>query len=108
MKPVVTSENAAGLKPIDIGDALPTLVLRNEKDEEFDVSTVAKTKGAIIFLVPKVNTGKLVFYLLDSSTSPYPPPNPVSARLPTPVPTTFSIFSLQIFLNWKAGLLTYT
>ncbi|EIM83837.1 thioredoxin-like protein [Stereum hirsutum FP-91666 SS1] len=55
--PVVTEENPAGLKPIDIGDTLPTLVLRNEKDEEFDVSTVAKTKGAIIFLVPKVNTG---------------------------------------------------
>lgn len=43
MQPVVTEENPAGLKPIDIGDTLPTLVLRNEKDEEFDVSTVAKT-----------------------------------------------------------------
>lgn len=59
VQPVVTEENPAGLKPIDIGDTLPTLVLRNEKDEEFDVSTVVKTKGAIIFLVPKVNTGKL-------------------------------------------------
>lgn len=55
----MTAENPAGLMPIDIGDTLPPLVLRNEKDEEFDVSTVAKTKGAIIFLVPKVNTGEL-------------------------------------------------
>lgn len=75
MKPIVTEENAAGLKPIDIGDTLPTLVLRNEKDEEFDVSSAVKTKGAIIFLVPKVNTGELVVFNL--SVSPYPRLDPV-------------------------------
>lgn len=49
------------LKPIEIGDSLPAgLVLKNEKDEDFDVASVAEKKGVIMFLVPKANTSACV------------------------------------------------
>ncbi|KAJ8082350.1 thioredoxin peroxidase dot5 [Marasmius tenuissimus] len=41
---------------IDIGDPLPTLTLKNEKDEDVDVSKLAAEKGVVIFLVPKADT----------------------------------------------------
>lgn len=44
------------LKPIDIGDALPSLTLKNEKDEDVEISTLAAEKGVVLFLVPKADT----------------------------------------------------
>jgi len=41
---------------IDIGDSLPSLTLKNEKDEDVDVSTLAAEKGVVFFLVPKADT----------------------------------------------------
>ncbi|KAG7095000.1 hypothetical protein E1B28_005794 [Marasmius oreades] len=41
---------------IDIGDPLPNLTLKNEKDEDVDVSKLAAVKGVVIFLVPKADT----------------------------------------------------
>lgn len=41
---------------IDIGDPLPNLTLKNEKDEDVDVSNLAASKGVVIFLVPKADT----------------------------------------------------
>ncbi|KAF9261652.1 AhpC-TSA-domain-containing protein [Marasmius fiardii PR-910] len=41
---------------IDIGDPLPNLTLKNEKDEDVDVSKLAAEKGVVIFLVPKADT----------------------------------------------------
>ncbi|KAK7062729.1 thioredoxin peroxidase dot5 [Paramarasmius palmivorus] len=41
---------------ISLGDPLPTLTLKNEKDEEVDVSKLAVEKGVVIFLVPKADT----------------------------------------------------
>ncbi|KAK1223607.1 thioredoxin peroxidase dot5 [Marasmius sp. AFHP31] len=41
---------------IDIGDPLPTLTLKNEKDEDVDVSKLAAEKGVVVFLVPKADT----------------------------------------------------
>jgi peroxiredoxin Q/BCP len=46
------------LDKIDIGDSLAslTLVLKNEKDEDVDVATLAAEKGVVLFLVPKADT----------------------------------------------------
>ncbi|KAF9802746.1 hypothetical protein IEO21_09828 [Rhodonia placenta] len=47
---------AAKLATIDVGDALPSLTLQNEKGEDVEVSTLAAEKGVILFLVPKADT----------------------------------------------------
>jgi peroxiredoxin len=44
------------LKPIEIGDVLPSFTLKNEKGEDVDVSKLAAEKGVILFLVPKADT----------------------------------------------------
>lgn len=44
------------VKPIDIGDSLPSITLKNEKGEDVDVSKLAAEKGVIFFLVPKADT----------------------------------------------------
>ncbi|KAL6299370.1 thioredoxin-like protein [Sparassis latifolia] len=49
-------EAAQALAHIDIGDSLPSLVLKNEKGEDVEVSTMASEKGVILFLVPKADT----------------------------------------------------
>ncbi|TFK36218.1 AhpC-TSA-domain-containing protein [Crucibulum laeve] len=50
----ITSDNK--LTPIDIGDVLPTLTLKNEKNEDIEVADLAAEKGVIFFLVPKADT----------------------------------------------------
>ncbi|KAF7303919.1 AhpC-TSA-domain-containing protein [Mycena indigotica] len=47
---------APALEPIDIGDSLPSLTLKNEKDEDVDVATLTAEKGLVLFLVPKADT----------------------------------------------------
>ncbi|KAH6905064.1 thioredoxin-like protein [Coprinopsis sp. MPI-PUGE-AT-0042] len=47
---------AAALGPIDIGDSLPFLVLKNEKGEDVQIADLAKDKGVVLFLVPKADT----------------------------------------------------
>lgn len=42
--------------PIDIGDVLPSITLKNEKGEDVDTGTIAAEKGAVLFLVPKADT----------------------------------------------------
>ena len=50
-------EDTPALASIDIGDSLPSLTLKNEKDEDVDVATLtADDKGLVLFLVPKANT----------------------------------------------------
>lgn len=44
------------LASLDIGDTLPSYTLKNEKDEDIDVSALAMDKGLILFLVPKADT----------------------------------------------------
>ncbi|KAF7792706.1 hypothetical protein EIP86_003804 [Pleurotus ostreatoroseus] len=44
------------LKPIEIGDSLPTLTLKNEKGEDVEVAELTKEKGVVFFLVPKADT----------------------------------------------------
>lgn len=41
------------MKHIDIGDSLPSLVLKNEKGEDVDVADLTSEKGVVMFLVPK-------------------------------------------------------
>jgi len=47
---------AATLSPINIGDSLPSLILKNEKGEDVQVADLTKEKGVILFLVPKADT----------------------------------------------------
>ncbi|KAF7377183.1 AhpC-TSA-domain-containing protein [Mycena sanguinolenta] len=49
-------DDSAKLASIDIGDSLPTLTLKNEKDEDVEVSTLTEEKGLVLFLVPKADT----------------------------------------------------
>jgi peroxiredoxin Q/BCP len=57
----VDKEDVPTLAPIDIGDSLPSFTLKNEKDEDVDISTLTAEKGLVLFLVPKANTRKLHF-----------------------------------------------
>lgn len=43
-------------KQLDIGDVLPNITLKNEKDEDVNVQDLAKDSGVVIFLVPKADT----------------------------------------------------
>ncbi|EPT04784.1 hypothetical protein FOMPIDRAFT_1027555 [Fomitopsis schrenkii] len=51
-----SNEEAAALATIDIGDSLPSHMLKNEKGEDVDVATLTAEKGVIFFLVPKADT----------------------------------------------------
>ncbi|KXN81416.1 hypothetical protein AN958_04736 [Leucoagaricus sp. SymC.cos] len=44
------------LASIDIGDNLPSLILKNEKGEDLQVADITNEKGAVLFLVPKADT----------------------------------------------------
>ncbi|RDX54542.1 AhpC-TSA-domain-containing protein [Lentinus brumalis] len=48
--------SAPALEPINVGDTLPSYIVKNEKDEDVDVATLAAEKGVILFLVPKADT----------------------------------------------------
>lgn len=43
-------------KQLDVGDVLPNITLKNEKDEDVNVQDLAKDSGVVIFLVPKADT----------------------------------------------------
>jgi thioredoxin-dependent peroxiredoxin len=47
---------AAALAPIDIGDSLPSYILKNEQGEDIDVATLTAEKGAVLFTIPKADT----------------------------------------------------
>ncbi|KJA22575.1 hypothetical protein HYPSUDRAFT_40968 [Hypholoma sublateritium FD-334 SS-4] len=47
---------APALTKIEIGDSLPSLVLKNEKGEDLQIAELAAEKGVILFLVPKADT----------------------------------------------------
>ncbi|KIL60331.1 hypothetical protein M378DRAFT_110241 [Amanita muscaria Koide BX008] len=49
-------EEEEALQPIDIGGTLPTLTLKNEKDEDVQVADLAAQRGVVMFLVPKADT----------------------------------------------------
>jgi hypothetical protein len=48
-----------GLASIDIGDSLPSFILKNEKGEDVDVSALAAERGVVFFLVPRADTCKI-------------------------------------------------
>ncbi|KAG6888575.1 hypothetical protein C0995_007257 [Termitomyces sp. Mi166 len=49
-------EGSAKLAPINIGDVLPSLTLKNEKGEDLDIAGLTAEKGVVLFLVPKADT----------------------------------------------------
>jgi peroxiredoxin Q/BCP len=46
--------------PIDIGDILPSITLKNEKGEDIDTGSIAIEKGVVLFLVPKADTRRFL------------------------------------------------
>ncbi|KAF8687867.1 hypothetical protein AX14_003579 [Amanita brunnescens Koide BX004] len=44
------------LAPVDVGDVLPAVTLKNEKDEDVEVAELAVENGVVLFLVPKADT----------------------------------------------------
>lgn len=51
----------SALASIDIGDSLPALTLKNEKDEDIQVADLTAAQGVVLFLVPKADTRKYRF-----------------------------------------------
>ncbi|KAG1727687.1 thioredoxin-like protein [Suillus occidentalis] len=49
-------DDVANAAPIDIGDILPSMTLKNEKGEDIDTGSIAAEKGVVLFLVPKADT----------------------------------------------------
>ncbi|KAH7102967.1 AhpC-TSA-domain-containing protein [Auriculariales sp. MPI-PUGE-AT-0066] len=43
-------------KPLEIGDILPDIALKNEKGEDVSVKDLAKETGVVLFLFPKADT----------------------------------------------------
>jgi peroxiredoxin Q/BCP len=52
------AEAAEKLAPIDIGDSLPNLTLKDEKNEDIQIADLASEGGVVLFLVPKADTRK--------------------------------------------------
>lgn len=46
---------------IDLGDVLPSIVLKNEDDIDVDVADLVSEKGLVLFLVPKADTRTWIF-----------------------------------------------
>lgn len=49
-------EEDSNVKTLDIGELLPAVTLKNEKDEGVNVAELAAEKGLVLFLVPKADT----------------------------------------------------
>ncbi|KAI0682225.1 AhpC-TSA-domain-containing protein [Earliella scabrosa] len=50
------AEAAPALQSINVGDVLPSYILKNEKDEDVDVASLTAENGVVFFLVPKADT----------------------------------------------------
>jgi len=52
------NDKAADVKlaPVNIGDILPSVTLKNEKGEDVAIGEIAKEKGVVMFLVPRADT----------------------------------------------------
>jgi thioredoxin-dependent peroxiredoxin len=61
-----TPESGETLPSIDIGDTLPTLTLKNEKNEDIQIADLASERGVVLFLVPKVDTRKDIPHFFPS------------------------------------------
>lgn len=44
------------LQNIDVGETLPSFILKNEKGEDVDTASLTAEKGVVLFLVPKADT----------------------------------------------------
>jgi len=51
-----TPEATEEVKVLEIGDVLPDITLKNEKDEDVAVKDLAKETGIVFFLFPKADT----------------------------------------------------
>ncbi|TDL18980.1 AhpC-TSA-domain-containing protein [Rickenella mellea] len=55
-KDELESDGAEDVKSLAIGDSLPALTLKNEKDEDVNVQNLADNNGVVLFLIPKADT----------------------------------------------------
>jgi peroxiredoxin Q/BCP len=53
---VKENDDVVDRAPIDIGDILPSMTLKNEKGEDIDTGSITAEKGVVLFLVPKADT----------------------------------------------------
>lgn len=53
-------DDVADAAPIDLGDILPSMTLKNEKGEDIDTGSITAEKGVVLFLVPKADTRKFL------------------------------------------------
>lgn len=67
------------LAPVDIGDVLPALTLKNEKDEDIQIADLAAEKGVVLFLVPKADTRELWPHAFSSCSKTDPRAHPSSS-----------------------------
>jgi len=56
VQPPPETSAAPVLTPIDIGDSLPSYILKNEQGEDIDVAKLTEEKGVILFSIPKADT----------------------------------------------------
>jgi len=49
-------DDVPSVKTIEVGDVLPAVTLKNEKDEDVNVAELTAEKGLVLFLVPKADT----------------------------------------------------
>lgn len=54
------------INSIQIGDILPSIILKNEKGEDVDAATLAQDKIVVIFLIPKADTRKYCHHMYSS------------------------------------------
>jgi thioredoxin-dependent peroxiredoxin len=55
-------------KTLNIGDVLPPITLKNEKEEDINVSGLTAKNGVVFFLIPKADTCKIGFLVTNASS----------------------------------------
>lgn len=56
-------DSGSGIPILKIGDSLPSIILKNEKEEDVNVKEIASDTGVVVFLVPKADTRELMHLL---------------------------------------------
>lgn len=56
--PPAETPATSALAPIDVGDSLPSYILKNEQGEDVDVASLADEGGVVLFSIPKADTCK--------------------------------------------------
>ena len=55
----LADDDESEIPVLKIGDSLPSIILKNEKEEDVNIKEIASDTGVVIFLVPKADTREL-------------------------------------------------